>query len=92
MIRLNAFFRIKEDKIEPSIEAARELVEASRRDKGCVSYDFFRSTTRPDVMMFCETWESEEDLKDHSESEHFRRLVPVLKEYASDSKTERFDF
>ncbi len=92
MIRLNAFYEIQEDEVEETIVLARQLVEASAHDKGCISYDFFHSTTRPNVMMFCETWASEEDLKAHSETEHFRRLVPEIKQRALNSKTEQFEF
>lgn len=56
MIRLNAFFEVKDN---ASIDAVKtlgtELVNKSRNDEGCVSYDLFTSATRPLVMMFCET-------------------------------------
>ena len=42
-------------------------------------------------MMICETWASEEDLKAHMESEHFKRLVPKLKEIAT-LTLEKFNF
>ena len=41
--------------------------------------------------MILETWESEEALKAHSESDHFKRIVPRLKELAT-MTLERFDF
>lgn len=66
MIRLNAFFEVKDN---ASIDAVKnlgtELVNKSRNDEGCVSYDLFTSATRPFVMMFCETWKDEEVLKAH---------------------------
>lgn len=92
MIRLNAFFEIAEDEVQESIVLGRQLVEASLKDKGCISYDLFQSATRPEVLMFCETWASQEDLDLHSESDHFRRLVPELKQRAVKTKTERFEF
>lgn len=92
MIRVNAFFEIAEDEVQESLVLGRQLVEASRNDKGCISYDLFHSTTRPTVIMFCETWASAEDLKDHSETDHFRRLVPEIKQRSSNSKSEQFEF
>lgn len=57
---------------------ADQLIEASLKDAGCKGYDFFQSITRPEVMMICETWESEEALKAHQETPYFKRLVPLL--------------
>ena len=57
---------------------ADQLIEASLKDAGCKGYDFFQSITRPEVMMICETWESEEALKAHQETPHPKRPVPLL--------------
>ena len=54
---------------------ATELVELSKRDKGCIAYDLFESATVDNHLMICETWETEEDLKAHMESAHFKELA-----------------
>lgn len=76
---------------KPLLEAATELVELSLRDKGCIDYDLYASTTEDDRYLIYETWESEEDLKRHTESEHFRRIVPRLEELST-MTLEKFDF
>lgn len=92
MIRMNVSLLVEEEKNrKPLIEAATELVELSLRDKGCVDYDLYASTTEDDRFLIYETWESEADLKRHEESEHFRRLVPRLEELST-MTLERFDF
>ena len=58
MIRLNVFIRVKEEKREAVLVAAKELVTASQKDKGCIAYDVFESATRHDVLMICETCRS----------------------------------
>lgn len=73
------------------VEAATELVAFSLRDKGCISYDLYRSKTNDDRYMIIETWESPEDLKAHSETEHYKRLAPKLSEYANVT-VEKFEF
>ena len=55
MIRLNVFIRVKEEKREAVLAAAKELVTASQKDKGCIAYDVFESATRHDVLMICVT-------------------------------------
>lgn len=62
MIRLNVFIRVKEEKREAVLVAAKELVTASQKDKGCIAYDVFESATRHDVLMICETWKDAEAL------------------------------
>ncbi|MDE5880648.1 MAG: antibiotic biosynthesis monooxygenase [Muribaculaceae bacterium] len=92
MIRINASMIIEtSENRKPLIDAATELVEFSLRDKGCIGYDLYESQTNDDRMMIIETWESEEDLKAHMESEHFRRLVPELQKYST-MTLEKFDF
>lgn len=55
------------------------LVAASRADKGCLMYDFFISVDDPKKMMVVEKWESNEDLKAHSETEIFQKFRPLCK-------------
>lgn len=49
------------------------------------------SMTNDDRFMIVETWENEEALKAHSESDHFKRLVPKMKELSTMTLV-RFDF
>lgn len=92
MIRLNvSMIAETSEKAEKLVEAATELVSFSLRDKGCISYDLYQSKTNDDRYMIIETWQSREDLKAHSESDHFRRLVPRLEEN-SNLTMEEFEF
>ena len=65
-------------------ENAKKLVAATlESDKGCKGYDFFASETRPDVFMFCETWESAEALNAHMHTDHFTTLVGAIEKEAA---------
>jgi len=78
MIRLNIFLTTAERHRAEIRMIADQLIEASLKDSGCKGYDFFQSITRPDVMMICETWENRKALEAHQQTEHFKRLVPLL--------------
>ena len=92
MIRLNCFFRIREEKDRNRFLAeARALTEASLKQVGCIAYDIFESATRSDVFLICETWRDDKALADHSASKEFERHVGAMKAI-SDSKLERFEF
>lgn len=91
MIRLNVFIQVSESNRAAVLEAAKELVASSLKDKGCVAYDVFESATRNDVLMICETWQDAESLSAHEKAEHFVTLVPKIQGLAS-MKLEKFGF
>lgn len=92
MLRLNCFIRVTPETKEEVKKTALELVEHSRKEAGCISYDLFESATRDDVMMICETWVDEAALDSHKSSEHFSRLSPCLHAVAAEMKLEKFPF
>jgi quinol monooxygenase YgiN len=46
------------------------LVEKTRREEGCITYDLYRSSSDPSIFTFHETWRSREDLERHFEKPH----------------------
>lgn len=78
MIQVIAKKFIKPECVEDFIETARELVELTRQEAGCIQYDLSQDVTNPTVLSFIEQWESSEMLNAHMETEHFLRLVPLL--------------
>lgn len=92
MIRLNVFLLLEDVQKKEALKfVATELVELSLREKGCINYGLFESCLVDNHMMICETWASEEDLKAHQESEHYKRLSPKLREIAT-LTVEKFNF
>ena len=47
MIRLNVFIQVSESNRAAVLEAAKELVASSLKDKGCIAYDIFESAIQP---------------------------------------------
>ena len=43
MIRLNVFIQVNESNRAAVLEAAKELVASSLKDKGCIAYDVFET-------------------------------------------------
>ena len=91
MIRLNVFIRTTESDRAELVRTAEELVAASLRDEGCISYDLYESATRRDVLMICETWRDAEALAAHEAAPHFTSLVPRLHRLG-EMKLEKFEF
>lgn len=90
MIRLNVFIRTSEENRTAVIEIAKDLVKSSLGDKGCIAYDIFESSTRPDVLMICESWTDDASLEAHQKAAHFVTLVPEI-EALAEMKIERFE-
>jgi len=46
------------------------LIEPTRKEKGCISYDLYQDTTNPGRFTFIENWQSKEHLDVHLKSTH----------------------
>lgn len=53
------------------------LVEPSRAEEGCISYDMHQSQDDPTVWMAYENWRSEEDLALHFQKPYLRAFADV---------------
>jgi quinol monooxygenase YgiN len=82
MIKVVAKNYIKEEKINEVLEIIKELIEETRKEKGCIIYELFQDVQNKGVITFIEEWENMEILKKHMESEHFKRIVPKIQAYA----------
>jgi quinol monooxygenase YgiN len=91
MIRLNAFIQANPGKADEILAIGQQLVKKSLNDEGCIAYDIFKSGTRSDVLMICETWKDEATLAAHSASAHFTALVPEIEKLGK-MKLEQFKF
>lgn len=91
MIRLNVFIQVDAAHRDAVLEAAKALTACSLKDAGCVAYDIFESSTRPDVLLICETWADAPSLSAHSASDHFKKYVGQIEQLGT-MKLEQFDF
>lgn len=67
-----------EDKTEEAIKMYEELVEKTRMENGCISYNLFRDTKDSSILTMIEEWESQQALDKHMKTEHFTKLVPMI--------------
>ena len=71
---------IKAERTEKFLRLAQELIEETRREKGCIEYALMRDSESSNILTFIEKWQTEGHLKDHFETQHFKRIVPMLGE------------
>lgn len=80
MIKVVSKSYLKDGMSQEFIRIAQELVENSRKEKGCISYDLFQDEENENVLTYIETWESKEALEAHFNTPHFRKIVPMQSE------------
>ncbi len=78
IMKLIAKKLIKEGKVEEAIKLYEELVNLSRKEEGCISYDLYQDESDSRILAVIEEWENQDVLDKHSNSEHFTRLVPMI--------------
>lgn len=61
----------------------KELVEKTRQEPLCLSYELFVDHKDPGHFIFIETWPDRAALDVHCATEHFQRLVPLINSYQS---------
>lgn len=78
MVKVIAKFFVKEDKVEEFLKLASVLVEESRKEEGCVSYNLLQDVSNSQILIMVEEWESAKILKTHMASAHFTSIIPKM--------------
>lgn len=78
MIKIVAKSVIKDGKKDEYLKIVKELIERSRKEEGCISYQLFEDINDESVLTFIEEWKDSEAINLHNDSEHFTRIVPLL--------------
>ena len=69
---------VRPDKRDEFIAAAREQIVETRKEPGCIAYDFYESQTEPNTFVFNERWKSREAIDAHFQTAHIRKFMAVL--------------
>ncbi|EKE40733.1 hypothetical protein ENUP19_0324G0008 [Entamoeba nuttalli] len=54
------------------------MVNASRKDPGCISYSFVNEVTNTTHYIMIEEWESQEKLDAHMKTTHFAQFINFI--------------
>jgi quinol monooxygenase YgiN len=77
---------IKEGNVEEVIKLYGQLVEATRKEEGCIKYELFQDEKKPEVLAMIEEWESKEHLEKHLNSEHIKTIGPMIAQHTQNSE------
>lgn len=62
-----------------------------RKENGCLQYDYFSSTDRPDEILLVERWASPAMQKLHLAKPHMLPLIGLKKKYIQSTEVVRFE-
>ena len=71
---------IAQQKQQLFLSIVKQLVEESRKEKGCISYTLHQNTENPLHFCIMEQWEDENAIQQHNQTNHFKTLVPQMKD------------
>jgi quinol monooxygenase YgiN len=77
-LTLTATMRVKPGEEERFLAAARQVLEPTRAEDGCVDYRLHQSADSPGSFIFYENWRSRDDLDRHMEAPHIRAFVAAI--------------
>ncbi|MDH1700425.1 putative quinol monooxygenase [Comamonas terrigena] len=83
MLKVIAQDFIRPEHIATVLPLYRELVEKTRQEPLCLSYELFVDQKDPGHFTFIETWPDRAALDTHCATEHFQRLVPQIDRHQS---------
>ncbi len=78
MVVLIAKNTLQEGKQEEFVRIAEKMVEETRKEEGCISYDLVKDETDDAVFFFIEKYKDEAALDAHRASAYFQTYVPML--------------
>lgn len=81
MLKVIAEDFIKTEAVEMVKPLYRQLVEATRKEPLCISYELYIDQKDSGHFIFVEEWPDKAALDVHCASEHFRHLVPQIDSY-----------
>lgn len=68
----------REDTAERVREILLGLVEPTRAENGCLSYELLENRTDPKDFAVVQVWDSDETLEAHFDTDHFKGAARVL--------------
>lgn len=80
MVVLAAFVKIRPEYKSRFLRAGYAMLPLSRREHGCIDYNFYVDPHDDFGFIFYEKWDSREALQAHFETEHFKTFAEIVGE------------
>ncbi|MBI2428566.1 MAG: antibiotic biosynthesis monooxygenase [Ignavibacteriales bacterium] len=71
-------FKAKPEKRKEVIELCLSMIEPSRAEEGCISYNFYQDVTDSNKFFFFEEWKNQQAIDRHADSIHYVKFLPIF--------------
>ena len=75
--------KAEQERLRPEME---KVVQASRKEPGCLAYSYGFDLLEPDIIRVFEVYKDDTALKAHGESEHFKAWRAVSGQYPREER------
>lgn len=65
-----AKFLVKPEKLKLVQSELPKLIEATKKEEGCINYDLHQDNENPNLFLFYENWETRDLWQKHMDSDH----------------------
>ena len=77
-LRVVARIKAKPETVGEVRELLRGLVEPTRKESGCITYELLQNREEPTDFTFVEEWASDAAFASHAASDHIKAIGPRL--------------
>lgn len=78
-------FKSKQDR-DNFLKEVKIPAEITRKEKGCVRYDYFYPVDSDNALFLWEQWETGKDQEVHTEQPHFVTIVELKEKYSAETE------
>ncbi len=92
MLVVAGYVKLDPNKLDPAMEAARTVMEATRQEAGCISYTFSADLSEEGHFHIFEEWESQAALDEHFKAPHMAVFQKAMGGFGvSEIKVQRYE-
>lgn len=84
-LRVVARIKAEPDKVEEVRALLTGLIEPTRQESGCVSYELLQNREDPTDFTFVEEWTGQSAFAAHFETEHMKDALPKVPDLTSEA-------
>lgn len=81
MLHIEAQITVKKEQTEAFLQAAKEVIAASRAEAGNHGYELVQSTENETVFYMLEKWADMAAIQQHNDSEHFKKFQKLAADF-----------
>lgn len=88
MVYIIAYLNAHPGKGDEVVSLAAPLIEATRREAGCITYELYQKPGDPDALVFVESWKSQAAVDAHFQEPHLKAFGAASRELLAGKRIE----